>query len=129
MAVQTTKNAALFCNGNQLGKVTSASLNISQEAMETTTVEKFYRTFLPGLRSATASITLLYDPDDTYSVTLLNSVLNGALVTLMFVISTVLNKSITVTAFVTESSTPFAIREAVAVSLSLQITGTITQSL
>ena len=129
MAVQTTKNAALFCNGNRLGRVTSASLDISQEAMETTTVEKYFRTFLPGLKSATATVTILYDPDDTNAVALLNSVLNGALVTLMFVISTVLNKSITVTAFVTQSSMPFAIREAVAVSLSLQITGTVTQSL
>jgi hypothetical protein len=126
MAVQTTKNAALFCDGNQVGKVVSASLDISLEAMETTTVEKYFRTFVPGINSATGSVSVLYDPDDTQAVALLNTIISGTLVTLVFIINTVLNKSITVTAFVTQASIPFAVREAVVISLSLQITGTIT---
>lgn len=129
MAVQTTRNAALLCNGDPVGKVVAASLDISLESMETTTVEKTFRTFVPGINSATGSVSVLYDPDDTDTVTLLNTILNGTLVTLVFVINTLLNKSITVTAFVTQSSIPFAVREAVVISLSLQITGTITQAL
>jgi hypothetical protein len=137
MAVQTTRNATLFCNGSPLGKVISASIDISLEAMETTTVEKYFRTYVPGINGATASVTLLYDPNDANTVSLLSSVLTGTIVTLSFVINTTLTttaglppKSSTLfTAFVTQSSIPFAVREAVAISLSLQVTGTITQSL
>lgn len=129
MTVQTTRHASLLVNGVILGKVLSASLNISQEAMENTTVEKYYSTFIPGKKTATGSVTLLYDPDDATKVSLLQTVLNGALVTLDFVINSILNKSMTVTAFVTQYTAPFAVKEALAISLSLQVTDAVTLNL
>lgn len=129
MAVLTTKDAVIKCDGTSLGKVVSASINISQEPVETTTVAVFYRTFIPGVKSASGSVTLLYDPNDAKAVTLLQSVLNGTSFVLSLTLNVPLGKGLVINAFVTQSSIPFAVREAFAITLSFQATGTIVQVL
>lgn len=127
MAVYTTKNSAIFCNGQRLGKVTTCNIDLSQELMENTTIEKYDKTFLPGSKSGSASLTLLYDPADVGTINLLQSIINNSYpVIIMVALSTVTNKSLTFNAFVTQASIPVAIQQAIAISLNLQITGAVS---
>jgi putative effector of murein hydrolase LrgA (UPF0299 family) len=127
MAVYTTKNSAIFCNGQRLGKVTTCNLDLSQELMEDTTIEKYHKTFVPGSKTGTASMTLLYDPLDVATINILESIINNSYpVIIMIALSTVTNKSLTFTAFVTQASIPVAVQQAVAISLNLQITGSVS---
>lgn len=135
MAVLTTKDAALYLSTSflstpiELGKVLSMSLDLSQESLETTNVASYHRTFVPGIRSATATVSLLYDPTDSNAVNLLKTVTNGTIVTLWFMLSEVIPKYIAAQAIVTSLNIPFAVRQGFLITLSLQLTGSLLENL
>lgn len=129
MAVISTKNAALVYDGNTIGKVINASLDISQGSVENTTVEKTYRTFIPGIKTGTCTVGLLYNPNDTTTVSLINTILTGTMFNLIFFIDSILEKSFTFNAFVTQTTIPLVLRESVAISITMQVTDTITNNL
>ena len=57
-------------------KVRSWSLNIVRDAIDVSCLNAYDREFVAGLRSATGSATLYYDPTQTTDRALLNSIFN-----------------------------------------------------
>lgn len=128
MAVVTGASGELRYKGVRIGKCRSFSLDISRDALETTTLGSWDRTFVEGLRGATGSTTVLYDKDDTSTIELLNSILsNGAGgQSVGLVLNTALNTELEVAALVTQVSTPVSVGEVVACSVNFQVTGPIS---
>jgi len=74
MAVLTGTSGELRFRGVRVGKCREFSLDISRDALETTVLGQWDRTFVEGIRGASGSTTVLYDRDDTATRDLLNSV-------------------------------------------------------
>lgn len=131
MAVLTGKNGALTWNGTIIGKVRSWSLDVSKDALETTSLGIHDRTYTTGMRGATGSADLMYDPAEGQAVELLNSILsNDASVSqsVGFVLDSAGGKSLTCEAFLTAVSPSVSVGEIQACSVSFQVSGAITGS-
>lgn len=76
MAVKTAATAELQFEGAVIGKVRDITLNINRDALETTGIGQKDRTYTYGIRSTSGSGTLLYDPADTATRNVMNSVLS-----------------------------------------------------
>lgn len=96
--------------------------------MDDTCLGTFDRTFIEGLRGATGSVVILYDPTNATVVSLLNRILEneGDTDDIGFVLNTATNQRLECSALITSQSTPMSTGEAVAVSVSLQVTGPIS---
>jgi hypothetical protein len=66
--------AQLRWNGTTVARARDISLDISKDALESTTLGVKNRTYVPGLRSATGSCTLMFDANDEVSETFLNTI-------------------------------------------------------
>jgi hypothetical protein len=101
---------------------------VTKDALEDTCLGVYDRTYIEGLRGATGSAVILYDPDDAAAVSLFNRILDdsGTADPIGFVLSTRTNKKLECNALITSQSTPMSVGEVVAVSISFQVTGPIT---
>ena len=125
MAVVTGSNGELRYRGVRIGKCRNFSLDISRDALETTTLGTFDRTYTEGLRGATGSATILYDDSDTATADLLNSIFsndNGPQAVSM-VLNTTNNTTLEFRALLTQVSTPVSVGEVTACSVNIQVTG------
>jgi hypothetical protein len=77
MAVLTATYAELRWNGQRVAKVRDLSLDITKDALETTSLGDYDRTYVPGVRGTSGSGTLLYDNNDGATVNLLNTIFNN----------------------------------------------------
>lgn len=127
MAVLTGATGALTRNGQTVGRCRSWSLDVAKDALEDTTLGVYDRTYIEGLRGATGSAVVLYDPDDQQAVALFNRILQNDETedVIGFVLGTRLNKKLECNALITSQSTPVSVGEVVAISVSLQVTGPI----
>lgn len=126
MTVLTGASGALQFNGTTVGCVRDWSLNISRDAVDTTCLSKFDRTYVPGLRGATGSATVLYDPVDTAAVNMLNSIFKNTLQAdsrVSFVLNTANQTGINAEVLLTSVSPSVSVGEAQASSVNFQITG------
>ena len=64
MTVLTGADGQLKYGTTVLGKIRDFSLAISRDSLEDTCLGDFDRTYVEGLRGATGSATLLYDPSN-----------------------------------------------------------------
>jgi hypothetical protein len=128
MAPITSKNSSLYYEGEKIAKVINCNLDFSREVMENTTVEKFTKTFLPGIKSSSGSATILYDPFDLPTLDILNSIFAGSIPAVLFLNldTTLIDKSISINMFVTQVILTVSLREAIATSVSFQGSGDIT---
>ena len=128
MAVLTGANGALTWEGQAIARCRSWSLDITKDALEDTCLGSFDRTYIEGLRGATGSAVILYDPANSLIVSLLNRILQDEADSnaVGFVLNTRVNQALECSALITSQSTPMAIGEATAVSISLQVTGPIS---
>jgi hypothetical protein len=128
MAVVTGTSGELRYNGVRVGKCRNFSLDVSRDALETTVLGTWDRTYAEGLRGATGSATVLYDKDDTSTVQLLNSVLSNTTgaQAIGFVLNTNLNTVLEVSAILTQVATPVSVGEVIACSITFQVTGPIS---
>ena len=62
MAVLTGASGGLLFKGASAGCVRSWSLNLTKDALETTCLGERDRQYVPGLRGATGTADILYDP-------------------------------------------------------------------
>lgn len=74
MAVLTASYAELRWNGQRVAKVRDLSLDISKDALETTSLGDTDRTYVEGVRGTSGSGTVLYDNKDGGTVNLLNTI-------------------------------------------------------
>lgn len=128
MAVVTGTSGELRYNGVRVGKCRDFSLDISRDALESTVLGTWDRTYVEGLRGASGSATVLYDKDDTSTVQLLNSVFSNTTgaQTIGFVLNTSLNTVFEVSAILTQVTAPVSVGEVIACSLTFQVTGPIS---
>ena len=123
----TGANGALTFRGQTVSRCRSWSLNIQKDALEDTCLGTFDRTFIEGLRGATGSAVILYDPDSPTVPPLLNRILqnNGAAEDVGLVLNTLTNQKLEASVIITGQSTPMETGGVVAVSITFQITGPI----
>jgi hypothetical protein len=129
MAVLTGAHGALTYQGQTVAHCRSWSLDISKDALETTCLGTHNRVYIEGLRGATGSAVVFYDPLDTDSATLLNRIFldDAAADGIGMVLDTRAGgKKLEFEALITSASTPMNTGEAVAVTIGLQVTGPIT---
>ena len=74
MAIAVGYAAQLLWNSSVVATAREINLDISKEALDSTTLGLRDRTYIPGLRNATGSCTLLFDPNDTVVESLLDEI-------------------------------------------------------
>jgi len=126
MAVLTGAHGALRYQGQTVAKCRSWSLTINRDALEDTCIGQNDRTYVKGLRGASGSATVLYDPDDATGRDLLNSIFNnGASDDVQFVFNEPGGGRFSCTALLTTVNPTVSVGDVQAVSLSFQVSGAI----
>ena len=74
MAVLTGADGQLLYGNTVIAKIRDFSITVNKDALETTCLATYDRTYVEGLRGTTASATLLYAPENSTANKLLNSV-------------------------------------------------------
>jgi hypothetical protein len=125
MAVLTGNSGELRYGGVRIGKCRNFSIDISKEALETTVLGQYDRSYIEGMRGATGSATVLYDEGDTGTVDLLNSIFrnNDETQAISMVLNTNSNNALEFRAILTQVSTPVSVGEVIACSVSFQVSG------
>ena len=126
MAVLTGAHGELRYEGRKVGKCRDWSLNISRDALETSCVGSEDRTYVKGLRGAVGAATVLYDPSDSNTSALLNSIFNNSdSDDIDFVFNQPNGSRFKCTAFLTSVSHPVTTGDVQAVACSFQVSGPI----
>jgi len=126
MAVLTGAHGALRYQGQTVAKCRSWSLTINRDALEDTCIGQNDRTYVKGLRGASGSATVLYDPDDAAGRDLLNSIFNNAASdNVQFVFNEPGGGRFACTALLTTVNPTVSVGDVQAVSLSFQVSGAI----
>ena len=127
MAALTGANGSLTWEGQVVARCRSWSLDITKDALEDTCLGSFDRTYIEGLRGATGSAVILYDPAESTVISLLNRILQNESDSnaIGFVLNTRANQVLECSGLITSQSTPMSIGEATAISISIQVTGPI----
>ena len=127
MAVLTGASGALRYQGKKIGKVRDWNLSISKNALEDTCLGSYDRTYVQGLRGATGSATVLYDPNDQNGSALLNSIFeNGSAgESCDFVFNEPAGGTFSCSAFLTTINPSVSVGDIQAVSVNFQISGAI----
>ena len=127
MAVLTGANGSLKYAGRAVAKCRSWSLSVSRDALEDTCIGNDDRSYVKGLRGASGSATVLYDPNDGDGAALMNSIFdNTASDDLEFVFNNSNGGSFRCTAILTTVNPSVSVGDVQAVSLSFQVSGPIT---
>lgn len=131
MTVLTGADGQLKYNNRTVAKVRDWSLTVSKDAVEDTCLGVYDRTYIEGLRGATGSASLLYDPSEAIANDLLNSIFKNddesAEVAFVMNRNNYANGGGTFTcnAFITNVSPSVSVGAAQAVSVSFQVSGPI----
>ena len=130
MAVLTGADGKVMVGNEQIMKCRDYTINISKDALESTSLGNYDRTYVEGLRGATGSMTILYDPDSKNSNIFLNSILeNGEkLDTVRFVFIGRDNKQIECEGFITSVSQSVSTGAVQAASCNFQISGKVAET-
>lgn len=124
MAAITGSSGELRYRGKRVSKCREFSVDISRDALETTVLGDWDRTYTEGIRGATGSATVLYDESDTATVDLANSIFsNNSKEQIGLILNTITNKRLEFSAIVTQASIPVTINEVTVCSVSFQVTG------
>lgn len=125
MAVLTGNSGELRYRGMRIGKCRNFNIDISRDALETTVLGTFDRTYVEGLRGATGSATILYDEEDSATIDLLNSIFRNddGPQSVAMVLNSSTNKVLQFQALLTQVGTPVSVGEVVACSLTFQVSG------
>lgn len=129
MAVLTGADGQLFYGNQAFAKCREWSLQITKDALEDTCLGNYDRTYVEGLRGATGTATLLYDPSNSTANTFLNSILESNSTTQALTFK--LNRrglsngggSFACSGFLTSVSPSVSVGSVQAVSVSFQVNG------
>lgn len=125
MAVLTGANGELRYNGIRVAKCRNFSIDISRDALETTNLGVYDKTYIEGLRGATGSATIIYDKDDAGAMNLLSSIFanSNSNSSVAMILNTSTNNALEFRALVTQVNTPVSVGEVTACSVNFQVTG------
>lgn len=76
--IKTGVDGELRYQGKKVAKVRAWSLTINRETIENSCLGESDRTYVPGMRNASGSATILYDPDDKGTTAILNSIFSNS---------------------------------------------------
>lgn len=131
MDVLTGANGSLTLNGAKVGCVQNWSLSIEKGAIDVTCISERDRRFVPGLRGATGSATVFYDPSDAPTVALFNNILTDfdtVASQVGFVLWVTGSKSLTAKVLINSVGVGVSVGEAQAHSVNFTISEAITGS-
>ena len=127
MAVLTGADGKVLVNGAQILKARDYTISLAKDALETSHLGSYDREYVEGLRGATGSMTVLYDPTESTAVSLLQSILttNGTSQKVDFVFTSQDNKKLVYSGFLTSVSQSVSTGAVQAASCNFQISGAI----
>ena len=127
MAVLTGADGKVMVNGAQILKCRDYTISVSKDALEASHLGSYDREYVEGLRGATGSMTILYDPTESTAVNLLQSILNtdGTSQTVDFVFTSQDNKKLVYSGFITSVSQSVSTGAVQAASCNFQISGAV----
>jgi len=126
MAVLTGADGQLVYNNRPVAKCREWRISTSKDALETTCLASFDRSYVEGLRGTTGTATILYDPEEASGNNLLNSInANGQNDTVDFVLSRADGKRFRCSGFLTSVSPSVTVGAVQAVSVSFQVSGAV----
>ena len=127
MAVLTGADGKVMINGAQILKARDYTISVAKDALETSHLGSYDREYVEGLRGATGSMTILYDPTESTAVSLLQSILNtdGTSQTVDFVFTSQDNKKLVYSGFLTSVSQSVSTGAVQAASCNFQISGAV----
>ncbi len=125
--VLTGADGALQYRAQQCAKVRSWTLNITRDMIDDSCLGQFDRTFITGLRSATGTAQLFYDPKDTKSRQMLNTIFDNKAKPeeINFVLNTTDGRAFDCHCLLSNVSATVEVGAAHAVSVSFQVSGEI----
>jgi hypothetical protein len=129
--IPTSVHAELRYNGVKIGRVRSIEFQTLRDALETTTLEKWDKTFIAGLRESSASGSLFYDPDDTAAVALISDIYDDSTATIPMemIFDSVIGKSVAATVVITNVSMSASFGAAQVCEIQFRISGKPTSTL
>lgn len=125
--ILTGADGQLIHNGNVVSKVRNWTLQVQKAQIDTTTLGLYDRTYIGGLRSATGSASLFFDPNDGIANDFLNTIWtqnNNEAVE--FVFDRMNQEALAGTGFLTSVSSTVAVGEAQACEIAFQFSGPVT---
>jgi hypothetical protein len=129
--ILTGVSAGLYYNAVRIGKVKNIDMEVTREALRTTTVADFAHTYIAGLRDAKASATLFYDPLDAAAVSMINSIYANnpsGLGSFQFMWDLLTGRQLTHNALLTSMGLSAAFGEAHICKIAIQLSGSPTSS-
>jgi hypothetical protein len=124
--ILTGATAGLYYGTLKVGKVRNIDLDISREALRTTTLDSFDHTYIAGIRDTKASATLFYDPLDAAVVNIINALYadtSTSTTNFQFLWDSNTKRELTSAAVITNIGLSVAFGEAQVCKLSLQLSG------
>lgn len=129
MAVLTGADGQLKYGDKVIGKTRNFSLNIARDAIETTALGEQNRTYTNGLRGATGSASLFYDPSDEDATSILNTIFSDTNnESLTFVVDKTDTRTFVASGFLTSVGTSVSVGDAQACEIQFQISGAVSGS-
>lgn len=124
MAVKTSMTAEVRWNNTKVAKIRDISLDITRNSLDTTSLGQLDESAVYGVRSTSGSGTLLYDPADTPTVDLMNTILSEDYVasdSLTIVLDTLNSKQITGTVLLTSTQIGVSTGEVISVPVQFKM--------
>ena len=125
MAVLTGADGQLRYKNQVVAKARDFTINIVKDALETTCLASFDRSYVQGLRGSSGAATVLYDPNDFVANSLLNSILEDGDTSdeITFVLNRADGAQFRCSGFLTSISPSVGVGAVQAVAISFQING------
>lgn len=129
MSILTGADGQLKYGDKIIAKTRNFALNIARDSIETTVLGDKDRTYTNGLRGATGSASLYYDPTDADATSILNTVFSDTdNESLTFVVDKATGKQFIADGFLTSVGSSVSVGEAQACEISFQISGVVSGS-
>lgn len=132
MTVQTGNTGSLLYQGVRVAKVRNFNFSTQRGALDTTGVGELDRTFVSGVRQTQGTATILYDPADPATRSLISSIFDNSATTqpkLDFKINSATGTGVGGTGILTEIGAAVNVGDVVAFNCNFQLSGAVTDSL
>jgi hypothetical protein len=124
MAVKTSLTAEVRWNNTKIAKIRDISMDVSRNPLDTTALGDFDESSVYGVRSTTGSGTLMYDPADATTVSLMNSIFSNtteATDSLTMVLDTANGKQISGSVLLTQLQAGVSVGDVIAVPVQFKV--------
>ncbi len=125
MGVLTGSDGQLKHNNAVVAKCRNWSLTISRNSVETTSLGAADRSYTPGVKGATGSASLFYDPEDSTTTGFLNTIMSDTSQAVEFVLDKINGQKVGGSGFITSITPSVSVGEAQACEIAFQLSGTL----